>query len=139
MDEDVLSWLFYLVVLVPGACVLFIFLRDAAVQEAKRLADWRAAEQAEADALSVQAQDPRFALDMSEATLMLRKEHERRSDSALFGLNVTRIWRNPAGEYFYWFWQSDEGLLFKHITQVNARILLKDNYMPLPVDPDAKA
>jgi hypothetical protein len=139
MDEDFLSLLFYLTVLVCGGGVTFVFLRGVAQQEAQSLVDWRAAEQAEVDALSVQSKDLRFALNVSEATLMLRKEQERRSDNALFGLNITRIWRNPAGEYFYWFWQSDEGLLFKHITQVNARILLKDNYMPLPVDPDANA
>jgi hypothetical protein len=139
MDEDFLSWLVYLVVLVPVAWVSFVFLRGVARQEAQNLADWRAAEQAEADALSVQSKDPRFALDLSEATLMLRQEQERRSDSGLHGLNVTRIWRNPAGEYYYWFWQSDHGQLFKHITQVNARILLKDNYMPAPLDADTKA
>jgi hypothetical protein len=139
MDEDQLSWLFYALVLVPVAWGSYIFFRDVARQEAQNLSLWRAAEQAEVNALSVKSKDPRFALDLSEATLMLRKEQERRSDNAVYGLNITRIWRNPAGEYFYWFWQSDQGLLFKHITQVNARILLKDNYMPVPLDADSKA
>jgi hypothetical protein len=139
MDADFLSLLFYMTVLVCGGAVSFVFLRGVARQEAQSLADWRAAEQAKANALFVQSKDPRFALDLNEATLMLRQEQERRSDSGLHGLNVTRIWRNPAGEYYYWFWQSDHGQLFKHITQVNARILLKDNYMPAPLDADTKA
>lgn len=139
MNTDFLSLLFYVTVLLCGGGASFVFLRSVARHEAQNLANWRAAEQAEVSALSVQSKDPRFALDLNEATLMLRHEQERRSDSGLNGLNVTRIWRNPAGEYYYWFWQSDHGHLFKHITQVNARILLKDNYMPAPLNVGTQA
>jgi hypothetical protein len=50
-------------------------------------------------------------------------------ESKLQALFIKRILRNVAGEYFYWVWSSNSPRYFKQITQVNAKILLKKDYL----------
>jgi hypothetical protein len=49
--------------------------------------------------------------------------------SVVQALEIERILRNAAGEYFYWIWRSDSPRYLRRITQVNAEIILKKDYL----------
>jgi hypothetical protein len=48
---------------------------------------------------------------------------------AVQALEIERILRNAAGEYFHWIWRSDSPRYLKLITQVNAKIILGKDYL----------
>lgn len=56
-------------------------------------------------------------------------EEPRYIENTLEGFTVKRILRNVNGDYFYWLWSSDSPRYVKQITQVNAKILLKNDYI----------
>lgn len=60
-----------------------------------------------------------------------RTEEISSVDSGLVvGLSAKRFLRNPFGEYFLWIWRSDsERPYVKHVSQTNARIVLKRKYI----------
>jgi hypothetical protein len=100
-----------------------------AAEDKLQLQAWRTLETDKLASMQMAANDERFKLMGQDTVTVQHKEIEKRADAGLHGLEVTRILRNPAGEYFYWVWYSSGSHYIKPITQANAKIILKEAYV----------
>lgn len=102
----------------------FMFLkRDR--ENIARIADWRTDE---TTALAMTSGYPGAERFHNKAETMQYTEEPRYNESTLQSLVIKRILRNASGDYFFWMWSSDSPQYLKQITQVNAKILLKQKY-----------
>jgi len=108
-----------------------VYLADKKDQKEKKMVEqWRELESAEINSLSIKSNHNQFSMLGEDFETMQRNEYENRSsENVLYGFQVKRILRNKEGQYFYWVWNDDSPHFFKHITQVNAKIILKDKYV----------
>lgn len=90
------------------------------------MAEWRTDE---AKALAVTSGYPGAERFHRKARTMQYTEEPRYTESTLQALVIKRILRNSSGDYFFWMWRSDSPQYLKQITQVNAKVLLKQDYL----------
>lgn len=91
--------------------------------------EWNKREIQDLKNMSTGSEDNAFSFIGHTATTMQYTETPLGDEHTLTGLEVKRILRNHWGEYFYWVWSSRSKPYLKHITQVNARIILKEDYI----------
>ncbi|CAM8640076.1 hypothetical protein MCEMSHM24_03337 [Comamonadaceae bacterium] len=103
----------------------FMFMKRDRENKAQ-IVDWRADE---TKALAVTSGYPGAERFHNKAETMQYTEEPRYNESTLQSLVVKRILRNASGDYFFWMWSSDSPQYLKQITQVNAKLLLKQNYV----------
>ncbi len=77
----------------------------------------------------VNSPDPRFAFDGRTAVVVKDDESLKTSNYAVIGMEVTRLARNNAGEYFLFLWDDSRKPFFKHVDQSNAKLLLGSKYV----------
>lgn len=84
--------------------------------------------------IGIDEEDSQYVLKGSTATIVHDKETEGGGEGWSNEFHLTRFARNPDGEYFMLMFTVISGevsmILFKHLTQKNARIALKKKYMP---------
>jgi hypothetical protein len=96
----------------------------------EKLKAWRVQEERELASLSISVSDDRYSVNGATATTVQRKEECRSMDTGhVVTFTATRYLRNPRGEYFLWIWRSCERPYVKHMSQTNARIVLKRKYV----------
>jgi hypothetical protein len=77
-----------------------------------------------------------FSVDAVSATTVVWFDELRQLETGHVSYcKSTRYLRNEHGEYFYWFWYSGHRPYVKHMSHVNARVVLKARY----VEPEAAA
>ncbi len=91
-----------------------------------RIAGWRTDE---TKALAKTSGYPGAERFHNKAETMQYTEEPRYYESTLQSVVIKRILRNASGDYFFWMWSSDSPQYLKQITQVNAQLLLKQNYL----------
>jgi hypothetical protein len=84
--------------------------------------------------IGIDEDDSQYVLKGSTATIVQDKESDGGGEGCSDEYHLTRFARNPSGEYFMlMFTVIDDQvsmILFKHVVQTNARIALKDKYLP---------
>lgn len=84
--------------------------------------------------IGIDEDDSQYVLKGSTAAIVQDKESDGGGEGWSNEYHLTRFARNPSGEYFMLTFTVISGevsmLLFKHLTQTNARIALKKKYMP---------
>jgi hypothetical protein len=90
---------------------------------------WKEAERSNLATFAADASVHGYSLIGKDAQTMQYDQEPRYLENSLQALAVKRTLRNTAGEYFYWMWSSDSPRYVKHITQVNAKIILKKDYL----------
>jgi len=90
--------------------------------------------------LSIHSSEPRFQFDGKTAQIIEDEEGIERARNGFIAYTLTRIARNEAGEYFWFYFRSDSAggkPQFKHIEQASAKALLKKKYLapsPAPIE-----
>ena len=126
MDDSLWS-----VVLIVGLSVLITYATYPREENRKRLRAWRAEEERTLAQLSIQVSDARYSVDGISAMTVERTEAISSTDNGqVVTFSATRFLRNPFGEYFMWVWRSGGKPYVKHVSQVNARVVLKRKYIP---------
>lgn len=90
---------------------------------------WKVVERSNLATFAADASVHGYSLIGKDAQTMQYTEEPRYVENSLKALVIKRTLRNAAGEYFYWMWRSDSPHYVKHITQVNAKIILKKDYL----------
>ena len=85
--------------------------------------------------IGIDEEDNQYALKGSTSTIIQDKESNGGGDEVWPTYNLTRFARNSYGEYFMLMFTVINGevsmIYNRHIVQTNARIALKDKYVPL--------
>jgi len=111
---------------------IFWFIHLAAKKDKEdknQIEKWRGEELEELKNLSIKSNQKQPLFNGDDFETMQHKEYENRVENTLYGFEVKRILRSKSGEYFHWIWSSDNPHYLKHITQVNAKIILKKKYI----------
>lgn len=84
--------------------------------------------------IGIDEEDSQYVLKGGTATIVQDKESNGGYEDCSTEYHLTRFARNPHGEYFMLMFTVIGGevsmILFKHMEQTNARIVLKDKYVP---------
>ncbi|MCL2636435.1 MAG: hypothetical protein FWD50_07420 [Betaproteobacteria bacterium] len=89
------------------------------------------------NSLSIHSSDPRFQFDGKTGQIVEEIEGVEESQGNFIAYTLTRIAKNSFGEYFWFYFRTDSPLLFKHIEQSRAKVLLKKKYLasqPAPIE-----
>ncbi len=119
-------------VFLVASLILIMISRRIKTIEARdslQLQKWKEAEQNELDNCTVRSSPEEYSFISKNNLTIKYSEEPHYMNNSLVALVIKRTLRNPAGEYFYWIWQSDGPHLLRHITQVNAKIILKGDYL----------
>ncbi len=79
--------------------------------------------------LRIEASNPTLAFFGTTAQVLNEVEEVEQSRGAFLAYQLTRIARNPAGEYFYFVFRSDSKPYFKHLPQGTAKTLLGSRFI----------
>ena len=79
--------------------------------------------------LSLPANNARFQFDGKAAQVVEEKEAIEQIRGAFLAYTLTRIARNGAGEYFWFYFRTDSPPQLRHIDHTRAKVLLKGKYL----------
>lgn len=129
-------------VLITGGLLAFQFFKGRRYKETHRPYALDAF-----NTLSLLSNNARFQFDGKSAQVVEEKEAIEQIRGAFLAYTLTRIARNSAGEYFWFYFRTDSPPQLKHIDQARAKTLLKGKYLAaeatrdylLRSNPDEKA
>ncbi|MBP5997499.1 MAG: hypothetical protein KA535_06090 [Azonexus sp.] len=111
-------------VLITGGLLAFQFIKGRRYKETHRPSALDAF-----NTLSVPSSNARFQFQGKSAQIMDEKEVIEQIRGTFLAYTLTRIARNGAGEYFWFYFRTDSPPQLKHIDQPRAKALLKGKYI----------
>jgi hypothetical protein len=120
-----------LISLIFGVTAAIVLYSINGKKNRENLAKWRAEAEAQFSEIEIESPEPRYCFNGLMAEVVQDREEKQYMKSGyLIDYRLTRFARNTGGEYFMFISNRTAKPFLKHITQPNARIALKDRYLP---------
>jgi len=111
-------------VLITGGLLAYLFYKNRRYKETHRPAALDAF-----NSLSIPSSNALYQFDGKTAEVVEEKEGIEQIRGAFLAYTLTRIAKNCAGEYFWFYFRTDSPPQLKHIDQARAKALLKGKHL----------